>query len=121
MVADGSYVLEAQIIVDSSAAADSVVSFTGPAGSGIRLAFWQDGLAASAINGNLFHDAVDLPSVQIGGIASGTLMTFRPSGWFINGPNPGTLTVQFAQNVATVLDTKLKAGSWMRLTKVNTD
>lgn len=116
---NGSYVLESQLIIDTDSTADSQIEFSTPDGSGIRLAYWADDNAATSIQSNLYHNAVDLGGpVVFGGTAFGTMITGRPCGWFINGPNLGVVQVQFAQNVATAINSALKTGSWMRLTRV---
>lgn len=116
---NGSYVLESQLIIDTDSTADSQIAFSTPAGSGIRLAYWADDGAATSIQSNLYHNAIDSGGpVVFGGISFGTMITGRPCGWFINGPNLGEVRVQFAQNVAEVLNSALKTGSWMRLTRI---
>lgn len=116
---NGSYVLESELIVDTNSTADSQINFTTPAGSGIRLAYWAFDGSAAASETNIFINAIDSGGpVVFGGVTFGQMVTGRPSGWFINGPNLGEVRVQFAQNVATVVNSALKTGSWLKLTRI---
>ena len=50
--------------------------------------------------------------------AGKTSSLHRVSGVFINSTNAGTVQFQWAQNSATASNLTLKAGSWMRLTRL---
>jgi hypothetical protein len=114
------YAFDSIIFFEASITADFKYSFLLPAGSGIVQSMWGSGAsnAAGIIDGPIFHDGVTGFTLPTGGANVGTTLTIRPAGIIAIGGTAGTLTLQFAQSVANVSDTKLKLGSWIELAKV---
>lgn len=120
--ANAGYIIDSFIIYDTNSTADFKIRFTVPSGGFIRMAKWGQDTGASAVAGSINVQAIDDTSdaveFTLGGVASGTMMTARPSGIIAVGATPGNLQVAFSQNTATAINTVLKLGSWVALSRV---
>lgn len=112
------YAFDSLIMYDTDATADFKHEWLLPAGSGISIATWTSTITGTAVDSVVAHDVLTGFSFASGGVALGTVMSCCPRGIIAVGGTSGTLTIRFAQNVATAINTKLKLGSWVELTKV---
>lgn len=112
------YILESQLIVDSGTTPDVKWNFSIPSGASLRLSGWNAGTGDTATQTGIIHDANDSTTFASEGGGSGVMITCRPGGRLAVGNTAGSLTVQFAQNTANASNTILKAGSWIRLSRV---
>lgn len=116
--ANVNYIFESQLITDSNTTADVKFNFLIPSGAALRFSTWCSGPSDSATQTAIFHDAIDLTSFNASGAGSGTMLASRPGGRLAMGSTSGNFTVQFAQNTSNSTGTILKAGSWIRLSRV---
>jgi hypothetical protein len=91
-------------IINSGTTPDLVLNFTVPSGAtgGWAQLYLSGGVAERSFGGS--------------GLAvstSGSDQTYSPGGVVINGATPGTVQFQWCQNVATMSDTTIKAGSFL--------
>lgn len=118
VVANGVYILESQIIYDTTPTPGIKFQFALPAGSAnSRIAPWFSGAA----NGDspIWHDVFDGSEFFPGAKgAGGGFMSCRPGVAFTIGTTGGTFNFRFAQNVADPARAWLKVGSWIRLTRM---
>jgi hypothetical protein len=112
------YAFDACIMYDTDATADFKHEWLLPAGSGINIATWTSTTTGTLVDAAVAHDVLTGFSYASGGVALGTVMSTRPAGIIAIGGTGGTLTIRFAQNVSAAINTKLKLGSWVELTKV---
>jgi hypothetical protein len=118
VVANGVYLMESQLIYDTTTVPQIKIKFLLPTGSpALRIAPWFSGDAAG--NAAIWHDVFDgvefFPGAKS---SSGGFMSCRPGVMFTVGTTAGNLNVQFAQNTADVTSAVLKVASWMRLTRM---
>lgn len=104
---------------DTNDTAKIVINFTAPAGSSFT---WvPQGLATSVTSGD---GIMRMPTTGLfsralsGGGGANTVAT--PTGILITGNTVGDFALQYGQNAATAVDTFIRAGSWILLTKVGT-
>lgn len=112
------HVYESLIMFDTNTSADFKQRLLLPASATVRIARWSSSTVGTAIDTAIEHDAITVTEIQSGGVASGTIMSTRATGLITNSTAAGSVTLQFAQNAATVVNTVLKIGSWIRLTRV---
>ncbi|MFB8101362.1 hypothetical protein ACFC3O_00745 [Streptomyces sp. NPDC056007] len=116
VTAGGRYAIAAMLAVDGDPAADLLLTIAAPPGS---TGYWAPGgitLGVSDGTGSLRLTRY-APGQSIGvGITTAGLIV-APLGTITAGAN-GSITIQWAQNVATGVATTLRAGSWLRLTRV---
>jgi hypothetical protein len=63
----------------------------------------------------------DYSTGSIGGAGSATPeMAAKPRGWVFTGPSPGLFQLFFRQDTQNASNTTVKAGSWIRFTKLGT-
>ncbi|MEV7895330.1 hypothetical protein [Streptomyces cyaneofuscatus] len=114
--AGGRYAIDACLIASGDPAGDLLLTLAAPLGS---TGHWAPGgitLGVSDGTGSLRLTRYDPgQSIGVGVTAAGIIVT--PLGTITAGAN-GSITVQWAQNVATATATVLRAGSWLRLTRV---
>lgn len=103
-VVSASYLIEAQLFVDTNATADVKYNLLLPAGSTVRLAEMSGGTSSTSTQRSY------------AGVGAGTVISSNFSG-YIDVSGTGTLTLQFGQ-VAASGTTTLQVGSWVKLTKV---
>ena len=127
VAANSTYIFDAWLHWESNPTADFKFILSVPAGATGR---WSpicptDASApivgAERINYTVFQTEALTVSWSGAGddTTTGTIfICARPSGYIVTAGNSGSATIQFAQNVANVSNTRLKTGSWMRLTKV---
>jgi hypothetical protein len=118
VVANGVYLMESQLIYDTTTVPQIKIKFLLPTGSpALRIAPWFSGDPAG--NAAIWHDVFDgvefFPGAKS---SSGGFMSCRPGVMFTVGTTAGNLNVQFAQNTADVTSAVLKVASWMRLTRM---
>jgi hypothetical protein len=118
VAASTTYLFDGVIFYDATAAADFKNSLALPVGSTGLASPWGSDTAAASVSATIEHDAFTSLTWATGGVASGTVMCSRPTGKFSTDTLGGSVTFQFAQNVANVSNAILKAGSSIRLIKV---
>lgn len=118
LAASASYIFDTLIMIDTNATADFQYNFALPSGAFIRQSFWASNNADTTTNAGIYHFAADLAASIIGGVATGTYMSGRPTGIIITGVTAGNCQFQFAQNTANASNTVLKGGSWLHLRRV---
>ncbi|MFF2864490.1 hypothetical protein ACFVSX_32000 [Streptomyces rubiginosohelvolus] len=116
VTAGGRYALDAMLAVDGDPAADLLLTVTAPPGS---TGYWTPGaitLGVSDGTGSIrLTRYAPGTTIGVGVTAAGLIVT--PLGTITAGAS-GAVTVQWAQNVSTGTATVLRAGSWLRLTRV---
>ncbi|MBT2379019.1 collagen-like protein [Streptomyces sp. ISL-111] len=116
VTAGGQYAIDACLIAAGDPAADLTLTLTAPPGS---TGGWTPGaitLGVSDGTGSIRLTRFDLGAPAAVGITAAGLIV-APLGTITAGAN-GTITVQWAQNVATATPTIVRAGSWLRATRV---
>ncbi len=115
--ANARYTVEMFLDVEADPNADIAFGFTAPAGS--TMSWGEGGVSLGTLNNigsvKLNRNALATAS-SVGVILAGT--TAMPTGRLTVGVTAGTLQFQFAQVVSSVTATVLKAGTWMRLTRI---
>lgn len=110
------YVIELSLHVSTGGTPDFKYCFAATATStGHRQG---NASSASAANGKLLMGKADL-TTELAHLVSADPEFLNIVGVIIVGATAGTLQLKWAQNTADVSDTKVKAGSWMKLTKVS--
>lgn len=118
VAANTTYAIEGFLAYDTSATADIKVAFTAPAGATL---LWSPlGLAGSSsgTSGSIDQRTLTTNNLALGGAGAGTNAVANPRGTLVTSSTAGSLTLQWAQNAAEVSDTKVKTGSWLKLTKL---
>ncbi len=121
--AGATYIVEGYLAYVTSAAASVAITFSTPPDT---VGTWHlHGLeqAAGAVSGNLENIRRTFTpgtafSIQ-GAAGSGTSMMCIPTGFLYTARFSGQLQAQFAQIVSTASATTIKAGSWLRATRVS--
>lgn len=117
------YIFESCLLYDTSATADAKLKINFPFANPALIAPWSSGTAITTATNSLNQQGVDAPAFltiefACGGVASGTIMSIRPAGWFHNDSVTGPLFISITQNTATAVNTILKQGSWIAITRV---
>ncbi|MFF2228594.1 hypothetical protein ACFVV7_35335 [Streptomyces globisporus] len=116
VTAGGRYAVDACLIVSGDPAADLLLTLAAPPGSS---GHWTPGavtLGVSDGTGSIRLTRYDLgQSIGVGITAAGLIVA--PLGTVTAGAD-GVVSVQWAQAVASATATVLRAGSWLRLTRV---
>ncbi|MFD5938262.1 hypothetical protein [Streptomyces griseus] len=116
VTAGGRYAVDACLIVSGDPAADLLLTLAAPPGSS---GHWTPGaitLGVSDGTGSIRLTRYDLgQSIGVGITAAGLIVA--PLGTVTAGSD-GAVSVQWAQAVASATATVLRAGSWLRLTRV---
>jgi hypothetical protein len=123
VVANASYLFDTYLVFDTTTVADFKIRLTTPTGTVTLTSSWGGLTTISTTDSTIVHDANILaPTTTIwvygGWAGSGSLNSAIPHGAILVGANSGTLSVDYAQNTATAVNSVLKAGSWFRLTRV---
>lgn len=121
VVASAKYQLDAYIIYDSGTTPDFKCAWVGPAGA--TLNWTVNGLAvgSTAVSGSvvLANSVIaDAGAQSVGGAGAGTQVVAHISGLLTVGVTAGTLQFRWAQATSDASDTKVIAGSFLRLTRV---
>lgn len=115
--ANARYTVEMYLDVEADPAADLAFGFTAPAGSSMS---WSEGGVSLGTLNNIGSIKLNRNSLatasSIGAIAAGT--GAMPLGRLTTGGAAGTLQFQFAQVVSSATPTILKAGSWLKMTRI---
>lgn len=126
--ANSSYGLDGWLHWTSDPTADIKFMYTYPAGC---TGFWA-GIGpvrdTAPVAGSERKNYVDFGSVALTSalgfagddeFSATVYVSGIPRGYIVVAGTAGTLQLQFAQNTATVSNTILRAGSWLRVTKLN--
>jgi len=117
VTAGGTYAIDAMLVAIGDPAADLLLTLAAPPGS---TGHWTPGaitLGVSDGTGSIRLTRYDLgQSIGVGITAAGLVVA--PLGTLTAGAD-GTLSVQWSQAVSTATATTLRAGSWLRLTRVS--
>lgn len=118
--ANSKYLILCELAVDANTTADAKYNFLLPAGATIVQSIWGSGAAVGAgvLDGTIFHDRVAAASLPVGGVNSGTVITFRPWAVVRTTGTAGNVTLQFAQNTSNATASILKFDSCMRAIKL---
>lgn len=113
--ANAVYAYDALYMYDTSQAANINIRLGLPLGTTVRTAVWRSG--GGAVDAAILHDMTTSVTVPAAAVGIGTVMSCRPCGVIFSGA-AGDLVVQFAQITADPVNTRLKLGSWIRLSRV---
>lgn len=115
VVSGGVYLIEAFIPYTSSTTADLLFGITVPGASSLTWAGRGLVSGTSGTSASIDMTARTSGNAAVGG--AGSIAVLAPVGRLTAGGN-GSITVQWAQNVAEVSDTTVHAGAWLRLTRI---
>lgn len=122
VLANAAYTFEACFFYDTSAAADAKIRLTLPASAAALIAPWSSGTgittATNALNQQGAAPVSNVVEWVVGGVATGTIVTIRPAGWINISATAGSLTIGFAQNTASAVNSLLKTGSFFIVSRV---
>lgn len=115
---DAIYRVTGMIIYNSGTAPDLKLGWAAPAGA--TLAWTSDGIStgATTIVSSVYRGAHDLAATGLAGGNSGNDMVAMPEGLLTTGNTAGNLQLRFAQETATVADSTIRAGSWIRVERI---
>lgn len=117
VVAGARYALDAYLDIEADPAADITLGWSAPAGA--TLSWTETGISAGNTGniGSLKQSRLDLAtSSGVGIVAAGSAV--RPAGSLLVGGTAGTLRLRWAQTGSSGTPTIVKAGSWIRLTRI---
>lgn len=122
VLANAAYTFEACFFYDTSAAADAKIRLTLPASAAALIAPWSSGTGITTSTNPLNQQGA-APVANVvewiaGGVATGTIVTIRPAGWINIASTAGNLTIGFAQNTASAVNSLLKTGSFFIVSRV---
>jgi hypothetical protein len=114
------YIFESCIFYDTNSTANAVIQLNFPFVD-TYIAGWLS--FTSVATNPIYQQAIPGVGIQTlslvaGGVASGTVMSIRPTGWIRCYGASGNIFISFTQNTATAVNTTLKQGSWIALTRV---
>lgn len=115
LAANSVYAFDSFIGYSSDATADYKWNITLPAGATMSFSNWGNDTTGTAFNSPVSHDFISGTGSTMGA-ATGTPMSCRTCGTIRTAATAGNATYQYSQNVATVVNTFLKADSWIRAT-----
>lgn len=119
--ANSKYIFDSCLFYDTTAAADFQVGVFSPVGT-ITAAFWSSGAAITTAVNSLDQSgqigAGSAVAATCGGVAAGTVLTVRPAGYIEMSNSSGAVAIGYAQGTATAVNSYLKQGSWIALTRV---
>lgn len=122
VLASAAYTFESCFFYDSSTTADVKIRISLPTGSAALISPWSSGTGATggtnAINQQGAAPVSNVVEWIAGGIGTGSVMSIRPVGWINISTTAGNITVGFAQNTASAVNTLLKTGSFFAVTRV---
>lgn len=119
VVAGAAYELEAMLLWDSSTTADIQFRFAALAGATGIVGSFMPAVGATISNAGLDIRGINTFSGRAyGGGGAGVYVSGMWKGLLTTTTTPGNLTLQWAQAVAEVSNTVLKAGSYMRLERL---
>jgi hypothetical protein len=121
VVANAKYILEAYVKYDSGTTPDIKFAWTGPAGATLDWIPNTPPAGATGVNSALSvgNTAIgDGAAVAAGGVGAGTAVVAHMTGTLTVAGTAGSLQLRWAQNTGDASDTKVLAGSWLRLTRV---
>ncbi|MGW1221447.1 hypothetical protein ACWD6O_13800 [Streptomyces californicus] len=116
VTAGGRYAVDAMLAVDGDPAADLLLTLAAPPGS---TGYWTPGAITLGVSDGTGSIRLTryTPSAPIGvGVITGGLIV-APLGTITAGAT-GSITVQWAQNTTSTTPTVLRAGSWLRATRL---
>ena len=127
LVANAEYIFESCLFYDTTAAADIKIRLRLPFIGRILIAPWYSGTAITGVSNNIDQTGYDENSavagtavleIHAGGVSAGTIMCIRPTGWIRMSTSEGDLAIDHVQDTPTAVQTFLKQGSWIALTRV---
>lgn len=129
VAANATYALDGWIYFESNPTADIKFALTLPSGSTGVMGFYGPNLATAPVVNQERINYVDMgvysatasATYGIGGddeFTGSVWVTAQPRGVITTSSTAGTIQVQFAQNTSNASNTKVKAGSWMRATRL---
>lgn len=122
VAANAVYQVEMFIAYTSLDTVDIQFDYSAPASATGILSPWapDQSLAASGTTGTVRYvaDASVTAARAVGGSDASTIVTGRPVGTLITSGTAGTFSFDWAQNLSNATATVVKAGSWIRLTRM---
>lgn len=115
------YTIECCLFVSGGSAADFQAAWSVPAGASGTWSLYGPSLsiAASSTTGEIRFNAGSLTTTRVAGVSDTATPVLMPaSGLLRTGGSGGTFVLQWAQNVATAVNTTLEADSWVKLIRV---
>lgn len=117
VVAGARYAIEAYLDVEADPAADITLGWSVPAGA--SLSWTETGISAGNTGniGSIKQSRLDAAtSSGVGIVAAGSVV--RPAGSLLTVGSGGQVRLRWAQSVSSGTPTILKAGSWLRATRL---
>lgn len=114
------YMLEALMFYDSSTAADFKMTFNTPAATNLRWTGWGLSTGASSTSNDIKIATITASGTtdSWAGIGVGTSLSMRAWG-ILTTATAGNIQIAYAQQAADPTNTTVKAGSWLRVTRVS--
>ena len=119
--ANAIYALSGYIASDSGTTADIKFDWTGPAG--FTMPMWGGARLDTAAGGfvgnlNALSSAAATTIIVATGAAIGSPTSINLGGAVLTAGTAGTLQLRWAQNTLEAVNTRVKAGSWIAITRV---
>lgn len=116
VVANATYIMEARIVaVSTSATPDITVGFSGPSGATMDRwsMMWNDATTTVAA-----VTLADITTTRNNALSANLSQEHRMSGMLVTSSTAGNFAFQWAQGTSDATSTIVRAGSWLRLTRV---
>jgi hypothetical protein len=125
MASSGIYIFQSCLFYDTPAAADISIKISTPFVNAGYVSPWSSGTAITGVTNNIDQSATDTLATSglayffsCGGVASGTVMSIRPYGYFAQSTSSGYMRIAHQQVTTSTSQTILKQGSWIALSRV---
>jgi len=112
---DGQYLLDLLVRFSTGGPPDIKTAFTVPSGTTMTWAPRGAAPGVTGVFGDINFESRTEADAAVFGDGGGGPVYARLAGRVLAGATAGLLQFQWCQNVATVSDTKVLAGSWMKL------
>lgn len=116
VVNPGTYLMDAFILYTSTSVADIQIGFSAPSGSVLEWSAWGQSQTATTYEGSIKNERRTTSQTSTHGGTSSDL-SIRPVG-SLTVSTAGSFRLRFGQGAATVADTILRVGSWLRLERL---
>lgn len=116
--ANALYVMDMLMLISGATAGDITYDWVAPSGSFMRKSYFSYPFGETATTGLMDRVAQDNFTGDSATMGTGTMTGIRPSGYISTSGTSGTLQFRFAQRTSSASATTLRAGTWMRLTKI---
>lgn len=123
VLANAAYTFESCLFYDSSTTADVKIRVSLPASSAALIVPWASTATVNTTGVNPINQQASVPVSNIiefamPGIGTGSIMAARFAGWINVAGTAGNIVIGHAQNTSSAVNTLLKKGSWIKLSRV---